>query len=54
MAIHKVKVIGPREVNGTRRGRTTTLDDEQVNVAALVDAGHVKLLGIVEPKKGDD
>ena len=61
MAIHKAKVIGPYEVAGARTGRTVELDDEQVNLAALIDAGHIEL--ILEPapekvartaKKGDN
>jgi len=57
MAIHKAKVIGPREIGGVQPGRTVTLDDELVNVAALIDGGHIELLP-PEPKKstkkGDD
>lgn len=50
MATHKVKVIGPFEVNGVAPGRRTTLDDELVNLPALLAARHIELL---KPKKGD-
>jgi hypothetical protein len=44
MATHKAKVIGPFPVNGANPGETTTLDDEVLNVAALVESGHVELV----------
>jgi len=49
MAIHKAKVIGPHEVGGVGTGGTVLLDDEVVNVTALVSARNVEL--IPEPKK---
>lgn len=61
MATHKAKVIGPFEVCGVKPGQTVTLDDEQVNVEALVSSRNVELI-IEKPapekkpgqKKGDD
>lgn len=44
MATHKAKVIGDFPVNGAAPGETTTLDDEVLNVAALVESGHVELV----------
>jgi hypothetical protein len=51
MATHKVKVIGPFEVNGAAPGRKTTLDDEQVNLPALLTA---RLVELVPAPKGDN
>lgn len=55
MATHKAKVIGPFEVSGVATGGTVVLDDEQVNVSALLAARHVELIPEPKPKikKGD-
>lgn len=42
MASHRYEVIGPRNINGAAPGETVTLDDDEFNIAALVEAGHVK------------
>lgn len=44
MATHKAKVIGPFPVNGAVPGETTSLDDEVLNIPALVESGHVELV----------
>lgn len=44
MATHKAKVTGPFEVNGAAPGETTMLDDEVLNVPALVESGSVELV----------
>lgn len=49
MATHKAKVIGTQEVGGVAPGGTVTLDDERINIPALVDAGAVEL--VAEPKR---
>jgi hypothetical protein len=38
------RVTGPRRVSGVSRGSVVTLDDKQVNVPALIEAGHVELM----------
>lgn len=48
MAIHKAKVIGLLPVGGVAPGGTVELDDELVNIPALVDSELVELLP--EPK----
>lgn len=50
MAIHKAKVIGPHKVGGVATGGTVELDDEVVNVAALVSGGNVELIPAPESK----
>lgn len=42
MASHRYEVIGPFEIAGAKTGETVTLDDENTNVAALVEAGHIR------------
>jgi hypothetical protein len=44
MATHKAKVIGPFEVAGVAPGGTVDLDDERVNVSALVASRNVEIL----------
>lgn len=34
-------VVGPHAVDGVAPGRTVTLDPEQVNIEALIEAGHI-------------
>jgi hypothetical protein len=36
------KVVGSRAINGVEPGGTTTLDPDQVNIPALIAAGHVE------------
>ena len=48
----RVEVIGPLRVAGARTGDVVDLDPAAVNVAALVEGGHVKVLP--EPKKRAD
>lgn len=43
MATIEVMVIGPFEVNDTAPGEVTELDDEVLNVPALVESGHVDI-----------
>lgn len=38
------KVVGSRAINGVEPGGTTTLDPDQVNIPALIAAGHVELV----------
>ena len=44
MATHKAKVIGDFPINGASPGEPTMLDDDVLNVAALVESGHVELV----------
>jgi hypothetical protein len=43
MATHKAKVVGPFEVCGVAPGGAVEIDDERVNLAALVNAELVEL-----------
>lgn len=47
----KYKIIGPRPVAGADPGKTVELDLPEVNIAALVKAGHVALVKPAAPKK---
>lgn len=40
----RARVVGPRTVAGVAPGGVVELDPGQVNVSALVEAGHIKLL----------
>jgi hypothetical protein len=42
MANHRYEVIGPRKIAGAAPGDTVMLDDDEFNIAALVEAGHVR------------
>lgn len=42
MANHRYEVIGPHNINGAAPGETVNLDDDEFNIPALVEAGHVK------------
>lgn len=55
MAQHKARVTGPFEVCGKKPGQTVVLDDEQVNVEALLASRLIALTPDPEPKrkKGD-
>lgn len=44
MAVHKYEVIGPLDVGGKATGETVELDEEEINVAALVEANAIKPL----------
>lgn len=44
MANHRYEVIGPFEIAGAKPGESVTIDDDELNVAALIEAGHVKPL----------
>lgn len=50
MATHKAKVIGQLEVCGVAPGGTVELDDERVNIDALVYAEFVELIPEPEPE----
>ncbi|MDH2425782.1 hypothetical protein [Sphaerisporangium sp. TRM90804] len=39
----RARVVGTCEVAGTAPGGTVDLDPEQVNVPALVEAGHIEI-----------
>lgn len=57
MATHKAKVIGQLKVCDVAPGGTVELDDERVNIAALVNAELVELLPPApkpRAKKGDN
>lgn len=58
MAQHKARVTGPFEVCGKKPGQAVVIDDEQVNLPALLAAGHVALTPEPKPepktKKGED
>lgn len=57
MAQHKAKVIGPFEVCGVKPGRSVVLDDDVVNIDALLAARHVELVvekPATKKQKGDD
>lgn len=41
MAVKKYLVIGFHEVNGVSTGGEVELDDETVNVTALIQSGHI-------------
>lgn len=51
MDMVRVKVIGTRAVAGVAPGGTVELDPERVNIAALVDAGHVEPAGSAPARK---
>lgn len=36
------KVVGPVEVGGVAPGKVVELDEQEVNVAALIEAGHIE------------
>lgn len=39
----RAKVIGPRRVGGVEPGGTVDLDPSEVNIGALVEAGHIEI-----------
>lgn len=39
----RAKVVGQHEVGGVAPGGTVDLDPAEVNIAALVEAGHVEI-----------
>jgi hypothetical protein len=39
----RAKVVGTCEVAGTRPGGTVDLDPDEVNIPALVEAGHIEI-----------
>lgn len=41
MAVKKYLVIGFHDVNGAKTGEEVELDDEKINVTALIQSGHV-------------
>lgn len=41
MAVKKYRVIGFHDVNGAKTGEEVELDDEKINVTALIQGGHV-------------
>lgn len=49
MAIHKAKVIGSQPVAGVATGGLVELDDEKVNVDALVAGESVELIPAPKP-----
>lgn len=52
MTTHKAKVIGALEVCGVAPGGTIPdLDDEEVNLQALISARLIELIPEPEPKK---
>jgi hypothetical protein len=42
MAKDKYRVIGDSVVAGKTKGEEVSLDDEQFNVEALIEGGHIK------------
>lgn len=42
MGSHRYEVIGPLDIAGAKPGETVTLDDDETNVPAMVEAGLVK------------
>ncbi len=56
MAAHRYEVIGPFEIAGAANGETVTLDDDELNIPALVEAGHIRPLSKAakEAAKDDD
>lgn len=44
MANHRYEVIGPFEIAGAAPGETVNIDDDELNVPALIEAGHIKPL----------
>lgn len=44
MANHRYEVIGPFDIAGAKPGETVMIDDDELNVPALIEAGHVKPL----------
>lgn len=44
MALIRCKVIGENEVAGAQPGSEVSIDDEAVNIPALVEGGHVELI----------
>ncbi len=53
MATVKAKVIGPFDVCGVAPGGRVVLDDEAVNIPALLAARHVELI-TPKRKNGDN
>lgn len=49
MAVKKYLVIGFHEVNGAKTGEEVELDDEKINVTALIQGGHI--MEMQEPPK---
>lgn len=45
------RVIGSQAINEVEPGGTTTLDPDQVNVPALIAAGHVEPVAVPSRKK---
>jgi hypothetical protein len=54
MATHKAKVTGPFPVNGVAPGGKVVLDDELVNLPALLAARLVELVPAPKSKKKGD
>lgn len=52
MAIHRAKVIGQLKVCDVAPGGIVELDDEKVNLAALLAGENVELLPVPKPAKG--
>lgn len=46
----RATVVGSRRVDGVSPGGTVELDPSEVNVAALVEAGHIEL-DAVKPRR---
>ena len=47
----RVKVVGPLRVAGACRGEIVDLDQDQVNIPALIAAGHVQPAPAPQSKK---
>lgn len=49
---HHYRVIGDRLISGVPRGEVVRLDPDQVNIPALIEAGHVEPYVPPVPKSG--
>lgn len=52
MATHRAKVIGRSEVCGVAPGGTVVLDDEVINIPALIDGAFIEMLPEPTKRKG--
>lgn len=49
----RVEVIGPLRVGGARKGEVIDLNPDEVNIPALIEAGHVRPVTREKKAKAD-